>query len=484
MLMAALLAGAGTLYMGYLGHKLALAGGLAGAAAALSICVFVWARASIWSRMGLTLSATAMVCGLIYMVGGGADAYLGMFLLGTLLPQYRSWHLVLGVGAVLAAFHLTVGVTLPGHPGSVVVLRALALQHAYLAYIAYCESISESERFELDFLIRAMGFEGPIRLNMDVLRADSVVGQRLKHVQQRMAVAIRQVYASIEGVQQASEVLRQGSDELSQRTHSTASGLRDAAMCLDQINVIVQTSAQASSEARSMAARATELANSGGTQVKKVVDTMMAISQSSGKVTDIISTIEGIAFQTNILALNAAVEAARAGEQGRGFAVVAAEVRSLALRSSEAAREIKTLITASQQTIEFGVGQVSQTGGTMDEIVLAVARVGEVFDQLSADSHEHAGGIDVVTQSVKELDEVTQQNILVAERSSNIASELTQHADQMSEVLSSFKLGGTPSVKAAPVQTVVRPEKVVAAVRPALASTSPAAAKSDAVEFF
>ncbi|MBI5926039.1 MAG: hypothetical protein HY836_10615 [Aquabacterium sp.] len=441
MLFAVLIGGLIALAQGYAGQKMTLAAELVAGCGAMATGAFTLVRGTSWSRFGLSAAAAGVICSQIYLSGARAEFYIGLFVLGSLLPQYRSWQLVLSTGAVLAAFLLLWVANQPTHLDTAAVLCGLALQYTYLAYIAYCEERAESERFELDFLIRAMGFDGPIRLNLDVLRADSQAGMRLKHVQQRMAEAIRQVHTSIEGVQGASEVLRRGSTELSNRTMTTASGLRDAAMCLEQINVIVQTSAQASMEARAMASRATDLANSGGQQVKKVVDTIQDIAQSSRKITDIISVIDGIAFQTNILALNAAVEAARAGEQGRGFAVVAAEVRSLALRSSEAAREIKSLITASMQTVESGVEQANLTGSTMDDIVDAVRRVGEVFERLSADSHEHAGGIDVVTQSVKELDDVTQRNIAVAEASSGIAAELMEHASKMSDVLSAFKLG-------------------------------------------
>jgi len=481
MLGAALLTAGLIVWVGNAAQHLTLAAELGGGVSALAILGFLTLTATVWSRILLTSAATVAVCSLIYLSGGRAEAYLAAFVLGSLLPRYNSWKLVAGVALAVMTFQVVIGQSLPAHADAAALLSGVGLQYTYLAYIAWCEGHIESERFELDFLIRAMGHDGPIRLNLDVLRADSLVGKRLKHVQHRMADTIRQVYASIDGVQQASEVLRQGSEDLSSRTYTTASGLRDAAMCLDQINVIVQTSAQASMEARSMAGRATDLANSGGEQVRKVVDTMHAISQSSGRITDIISVIDGIAFQTNILALNAAVEAARAGEQGRGFAVVAAEVRSLALRSSEAAREIKTLITASMQTIESGVEQVNLTGRTMDDIVLAVRRVGEVFTQLSADSHEHAGGIDVVTQSVKELDAVTQQNITVAENSSHIASELMQHADQMTAVLSAFKLGGEP--KSVVARAAAAPASVKAAA-PKVAMSSTPSQPSAEVEFF
>ncbi len=488
------------LVQGNAGQQIVLATELGGACMLIGICGFAALRGTVWSRLLLTAAATGVVCSNLYLAGPRTEAYVGIFLFGSLLPQYRSWQLVLLTGTVLGAF---VGVWAAGqaaHPDTSVVLCALAIQYAYLAYIAMCEERREAERFEIDFLIRAMGFDGPIRLNLDVLRADSRAGMRLKHVQQRMAEAIRQVQSSIDGVRFASEVLNQGSSELTSRTYSTATGLRDAAMCLEQINVIVKTSAQASMEARTMAARATDLAKNGGEQVKQVVDTIQAIAHSSSKITDIISVIDGIAFQTNILALNAAVEAARAGEQGKGFAVVAAEVRSLALRSSEAAKEIKSLISASLQTVECGVRQVSLTGNTMNDIVEAVRRVGDVFETLSADSNEHAGGIDVVTQSVKELDDVTQRNITVAEASSNIAAELMEHASRMTEVLSAFKLGRMPaddgmparkvptvsaSTGTAPVAHVPKPvgnRPPMATSRSALSAS--AASASEGVEFF
>jgi methyl-accepting chemotaxis protein len=256
-----------------------------------------------------------------------------------------------------------------------------------------------------------------------------------------MAQAMRHVSVAADGVQGASAVLNGSSTELRTRTESSAAGLRDAAMCLDQITVIVQSSAQAAIEARSMAARASDMAAQGGEIFEQVVTTMRDIDAASRRITDIVGVIDGIAFQTNILALNAAVEAARAGEQGRGFAVVASEVRNLALRASESAREVKSLIGASMQTVEAGTALVNRAGQTMHEVVSSVRQVGAVFETLSADTSEHAAGIDAVTQSVKELDEVTRQNVAVAERSNQIANELGEHALRLTEVLNSFSLG-------------------------------------------
>ena len=208
----------------------------------------------------------------------------------------------------------------------------------YMSWLSKQNATKSHERFELDFLIRAMGEQGPIRLNVDVLRSDTKAGQRLQHAQLRVRDALLAMRQTTEEVMESANVLHTDSQELNERTISTASGLRDAAMCLEQINVIVQHSAQASKEAKAEALSATSMADRGGELVARVIETMDAIDASAHRITDIIGTLDQIAFQTNILALNAAVEAARAGEQGKGFAVVAAEVRSLALRSSGAAQ--------------------------------------------------------------------------------------------------------------------------------------------------
>ncbi|NBD20408.1 hypothetical protein GTZ97_06945 [Aquabacterium fontiphilum] len=455
------------------------------AAVGLSAVLYSQCREAAWARWLTTLMVVGLVVLQMRAAQGRPEVALSALVNLSLLPQCRQWRLVLTAGVVLLAAVSVEWAVQADDRMRWALLIALMGQTGYLTWVTHRQQRLDNERFEVDFLIRAMGMDGPIRLNLDVLRADSGVGRRLKLVQQRMADVLNEMGSSIHGVKEASDVLRAGSDELRQRTDSTAAGLRDAAMCLEQINLIVQTSAQASQEARSLAGQATELANRGGEQVREVVQTMHGINQSARQITDIISVIDGIAFQTNILALNAAVEAARAGDQGRGFAVVAAEVRQLALRSSEAAREIKSLITASVQTIEGGVNQVEQTGATMEHIVVAVRRVGEVFEQLSADSHEHAGGIGVVTQSVKELDAVTQQNICVAQRSTHIAAELQAHAERMAEVLSGFRLQAT-----APAQTRAEAALGTKAAQPdrageaAMAANATRGARAIGVEFF
>ncbi|MDE1998507.1 MAG: hypothetical protein KGI52_06230 [Burkholderiales bacterium] len=323
-----------------------------------------------------------------------------------------------------------------------IAMSAFVLHAAWMGRMAWAQRRLESEWFEIDFLIRAMGNRRGIRLNLDVLRADSDIGQRLKTIQSLMADAIREVQQATQGVGQAASTLTGSSEELRERTNSTASGLRDVAMCLEQISVIVQSSAAASKEARVMAAKATEQAVNGQALVAQVVNTMQDIDRSSKQISEITTVIDNIAFQTNLLALNAAVEAARAGPQGRGFAVVAGEVRGLAQRSSEAAREIKRLIGNSVSTVQVGTRLVGNAGDAMSDIVEAVKGVGEAFDQLSNDNSEHADGILVVTTQVKELDEVTQRNIAVAARAAEVAQELLLHAEGMGRALLSFKGAG------------------------------------------
>jgi methyl-accepting chemotaxis protein len=407
-----------------------------------ALCCWQWHGQAIASAIQ-TGALLALIGAQIHLAPQWPVGQFSAFLALSLLAQYRRWTLPCS-GALIFGTQAATYIVLGQHqPQNWMFLVAITVHGLYQAWQASLANSGEGERFELDFLIRAMGTDGPIRLNLDVLRSDSSVGKRLQHVQQRVRAALLHMRHAADGVKVASDVLTQGSEELNARTHNTASGLRDAAMCLEQINLIVQSSAKASLEARAMAATATSLANQGGDLVGQVVTTMQAIDQSAHRITDIIGVIDNIAFQTNILALNAAVEAARAGEQGRGFAVVAAEVRSLALRSSQAAREIKELIGTSLHTIDSGKSVVSNAGSTMQEIVASVKRVGEVFEQLSADSNEHAGGIDAVTQSVKELDTITQQNLVLAQQSSDISNKLTEHAQRFNDILSAFQLGSS-----------------------------------------
>jgi methyl-accepting chemotaxis protein len=246
---------------------------------------------------------------------------------------------------------------------------------------------------------------------------------------------VGQVRESSESIEVASTEVATGNVDLSQRTELAAGNLQRTASSMEQLTATVRQSADSARTANQLASSAAEVA-----VVSQVVSTMDEIDASSKKIADIIGVIDGIAFQTNILALNAAVEAARAGEQGRGFAVVAGEVRNLAQRSAEAAREIKTLIGASVGRVESGARLVQDAGATMTEIVASVQRVTDIIGEISAAASEQSQGIGAINGAVTELDRMTQQNAALVEESAAAAESLKEQAKRLAAVVSKFRL--------------------------------------------
>jgi methyl-accepting chemotaxis protein len=251
---------------------------------------------------------------------------------------------------------------------------------------------------------------------------------------------VGQVRASAHSLQHVTAEVANGNADLSQRTEETSANLQNTASSMTQLTATVERSAQSAATANQLACSAAEVAQRGGMMVSQVVDTMDEIHASSRKIADIIGVIDGIAFQTNILALNAAVEAARAGDEGRGFAVVASEVRSLAQRSAEAAREIKALISTSVDKVENGARLVQDAGTTMDELVASVNRVTGMIGEISAASHEQAGGLSQVNGAIGQLDQMTQQNAALVEQSAAAAESLQDQATKLADVVSTFRL--------------------------------------------
>jgi methyl-accepting chemotaxis protein len=262
----------------------------------------------------------------------------------------------------------------------------------------------------------------------------------LAAMQAALRELVGQVRTGVDSVGTASGEIAQGNADLSNRTEAQASRLQQTASSMEQMTAALAQSADSARAARQLADGASEVAARGGEVVKRVVTTMADIESASRRIADIIGTIDGIAFQTNILALNAAVEAARAGEQGRGFAVVAGEVRSLAQRSATAAREIKALIGASTERVDAGSALVGEAGRTMEEIVNQVRRVTDLIGDIGTSTQEQSQGIGAVNGAVAELDRMTQQNAALVEQSAAAAQSMSQQAQVLAGAVGAFKL--------------------------------------------
>ena len=316
--------------------------------------------------------------------------------------------------------------------------------------------------------------DGDLRRHI-VAESNDEIGKLLQALRDMNASLVRivgQVRSGTDAILTASNEIASGNMDLSSRTESQASSLEETASSMEELTSTVRQNSDNASQANQLAQTASEVAVRGGSVVSEVVATMSSIDESSRKIVDIISVIDGIAFQTNILALNAAVEAARAGEQGRGFAVVAAEVRNLAQRSAAAAKEIKTLIGDSVEKVNAGSKLVDQAGATMQEVVQAIRQVTDIVAEISAASREQSQGIDQVNQAVMEMDNVTQQNAALVEEAAAAAGAMHDQAAQLTELVGVFKLDAS-AVAARPAA----PRTPALAPKPAAKSTALAVRK-------
>ncbi len=317
-------------------------------------------------------------------------------------------------------------------------LAALAL--AILLGIWNTRSITNPLQQSL-MLARAVA-DGDLNSQIEIVGNDETAQllSALKIMQTNLAKVVSGVRQSAEGVFTASDEIAQGNIDLSQRTEQQASSLEETAASMEELGSTVKRNAENAKDANQLAQDAAMVAVNGGEVVSQVVLTMRGINDSSKRIADIISVIDGIAFQTNILALNAAVEAARAGEQGRGFAVVAAEVRSLAQRSADAAKEIKGLIGTSVERVEQGSALVDKAGATMAEIVRSIKSVSDIMTEISAASAEQSAGVGQVAEAVTQMDQATQQNAALVEESTAAAEALKGRAQQLVQSVAVFKL--------------------------------------------
>ncbi|WP_019573838.1 methyl-accepting chemotaxis protein [Curvibacter lanceolatus] len=278
--------------------------------------------------------------------------------------------------------------------------------------------------------------------------SDDEIGQLVSsmgQMQESLRDLVKQVMQATENIATASSEIASGNNDLSHRTEQTAANLQKTSSSMEALTHNVQQSAESSRQASALAGSASQVAEQGGQVVSRVVSTMEEIRTASRKIGDITGVIDGIAFQTNILALNAAVEAARAGEQGRGFAVVAGEVRNLAQRAAQAAREIKTLIGASEAKVESGSELVQQAGSTMSEVVVSVQRVAHIVADITQATGEQSGGLSEVNSAVAQLDQVTQQNAALVEESAAAAQSMQTQAEQLEQLVRKFRLGAGES---------------------------------------
>ncbi|HDF2342737.1 TPA: Tar ligand binding domain-containing protein [Morganella morganii] len=302
---------------------------------------------------------------------------------------------------------------------------------------------------------------GDLTRTIDMTGCDEVnkLADTLRYMQSELAGTVSNVRDGVNAIYNGASEIAAGNNDLSSRTEQQAASLEETAASMEELTATVRQNADNARQASHLALTASETAERGGKVVDDVVDTMRGIGDSSKKIADIISVIDGIAFQTNILALNAAVEAARAGEQGRGFAVVAGEVRNLAQRSAQAAREIKTLIEDSVGRVDSGAVLVERAGETMNEIVSAVTRVTDIMSEIASASDEQSRGIDQIGVAVTEMDKVTQQNAALVEQSAAAAASLEDQAGKLTQAVSVFHIqagkvtAGTKTGTIAPLQS-------------------------------
>ena len=373
---------------------------------------------------------------------------------------------------------------------TLVVVAVLAIALAIAAAVWLIRSITAPLARAVEVADRVSGGDLTAHIDVDSRDETGQLLSALQRMQQSLVRTVSVVRQNSESVASASAQIASGNNDLSARTEQQASALEETAASMEELGSTVRQNADNARTANQLAVNASTVATQGGEVVAEVVETMKGINASSNKIADIISVIDGIAFQTNILALNAAVEAARAGEQGRGFAVVAGEVRSLAQRSAEAAKEIKSLITASVERVEQGSALVDKAGATMTEVVTAIRRVTDIMGEISAASSEQSAGVGQVGEAVTQMDQATQQNAALVEEMAAAAASLNTQAGELVQAVAVFKLaqdsaysagtrlGATagPAASAPSSRPVLSAAKAASALRPAATKVSKPAA--------
>ncbi len=456
--------------------------------------VFATAKGTTLSKYVLTFVLIGLVVLHIQLAQGMVEFHFGVFVTLALLLVYRDWRIIVFGAAMYAVHHVVFdrlqaagyGLYCLSEPNfMIILLHALyvVVQSGVEIVLVLGMAKAAQAGEELGLLVSRVNQADGILLNVSQVVTQTPSSQALKTTLERMDSAVSAVRTGSSGIELAAAEIASGNQDLSDRTEQTASNLQRTASSMEHLTQMVTQSAENARQANQLAMNASTVAAQGGAVVSQVVDTMRGINEASRKISDIISVIDGIAFQTNILALNAAVEAARAGEQGRGFAVVASEVRSLAGRSAEAAKEIKTLINTSVERVELGSTLVDQAGTTMTEVVGSIRRVTDIMGEISAASNEQATGVADVREAVMQMDQATQQNAALVEQMAAAAGSLRSQAQDLVQTVAVFKAsekGSAPRavpMAAAPRRVPPKPMPAPAS-RPKLATaTKPAAVK-------
>jgi methyl-accepting chemotaxis protein len=410
------------------------------------------------SRYVLTFVLIAFVALHIQLARGMLEFHFGVFVALAFLLVYMDWKLVVFGAALIAVHHVLfdrlqaagLGVYCTTAPDfSRIVLHAsfVVIQAGVEVVLAMGMRRASLEGEELGLLVAGVNRADGIALKVQGQAIASPGAQALQSTLSRMDAAVSAVRHGAHSIDVACSEIASGNQDLSDRTEQTASNLQRTSTSMAALTETVRHSADSAQQANQLAMNASSVAAQGGAVVAQVVQTMQGINDSSRKIADIISVIDGIAFQTNILALNAAVEAARAGEQGRGFAVVASEVRSLAGRSAEAAKEIKSLISASVERVEHGSVLVDQAGTTMTEVVDSIRRVTEIMGEISSASAEQAAGVAQVGDAVAEMDQATQQNAALVEQMAAAAASLKSQSQELLQTFAVFQAEPTDTVR-------------------------------------